>query len=611
MDDVLDLNFLNDLETRTSECTSVVDVLIEGFQADFSKESRNAVIAVQIQEEQFEIRLNDLLFSLLLIPARFIEGIEYTFSRDDFLENTDDVTKSMLKYFNDTIEIFTGHVNVDNITTAFAKVIENTARQAWGINLFVGNSVNLYDVFKLMNENAEIADILNFQSNENSQFSEIESSVEAQTERLVELLKSDECDSYLKNMLGSISIKQFQQVFVNISLKPDLYGKIIERPINTSFFRGMRDSTDYYINATGARKALVVNATQVRLAGYLARKLALSLITTTLDKDIDDCGSNKLLPIKIETKDFAKRFTNRYYKLKHSDKEFKFTTNSDSTSKLVGKEILLASPITCGLSGNKVCCRCYGLLSDINQYHISMSAMLLLTEQIVQMLLSSKHLLQVSTEKIELPDGLEEYFEIDRNSLIAIKPCRIIIEELEDDEERLEEPTVAKMTLIDGDKVIESSFFELDLYMHSIKDKLNVDLEADIKVGEEAFRMNTSNNEISAPLKRLLKIIESEDELNSKGGTPELVTELINLLISSKIKLAASGIELIVRELGRNPANIQERSTDINNTYFLKLTNAIINSNSAAVSLAFERHKQLLEGNLFMKSEESIIDRIF
>lgn len=606
--DIVELDFLNDAETRSTLLKELEESIVDNFQEDFSKELREYELTVSLGDEQFPIKMNELFLNTILLPARFVvEG--YVISKEDFVFDVKSINKTIASYFEETINAFVHQIPIQTITKVIAKVIENLSRQAWRINLLKGNSVNIYDLLHLMMKDSRFSDIINFTSNENAQFSEIESSVEEQTEKLIELLKADEHDSCLKNMLGSISKKQFQQVYVNISLKPDLYGMIIERPINTSFFRGMRDSTDYYINATGARKALITNATQVRAAGYLARKLALLQITTTLDDTVENCGTTNYLKQHIPDKEYAARFTNRYYKLKPSDKEFKFTTTAKTTKALIGKTIYLASPAKCGLSGNKMCRTCYGLLADINQYHAAMSSVLLLSEQILQMLLSSKHLLQVSADKIELPEGVEEYFEVDKNSLIALKPCKITIDEINTDEET-GTSTIGTMTITDGDKIIEATFIDLDLFMHSIQDKLNSDMEVEVKTGEEAFRISVENNEISAPLKRLLKIIESEEELNSKGGMSGLVTEILNLLIRSDIKLSAVGVEQIVRVLGRDPDDVQERSS-ADDTYYLKLTSAIVNSNSPAVSLAFERHKYLLETNIFDKHESSIIDNIF
>ena len=139
--------------------------------------------------------------------------------------------------------------------------------------------------------------------------------------------------------------------------------------------------------------------TQVKTAGYLSRKLILLLIATQLS-EVEDCGYTSLLPVTIKDERTFNRYTLRNYK--EDIKDVTFTTIApEDKDKLLGKTIYVASPITCNLSNdNKVCKKCYGKLADINQYHAGLAPMLVLTEQIIQRLLSTKHLLQVNAVNI-------------------------------------------------------------------------------------------------------------------------------------------------------------------------------------------------------------------
>lgn len=384
----VDLRFLNSTQQLRHETLialedAIADILAEG---SFSLDLRNALVDVELSDEvAFKIPLNGLVFSLMLIPSRFAVE-DYKFSQNDFIFASANPKADIAKYFDESIQLAIGKAHIQTVTRWIEKSITNMARRTWNLSYLEGNTVNMYDLVHLANANPEVNELLNFQSNENSQFSEIEKSVELKTRRLIEILTKENNETCLHNMISTISEKQFQQVFVNISLKPDLYGDIIERPINTSFIRGMRDATDYFVNATGARKALVVNAREVRLAGYLSRKLALLLIATQLATDVDTCGTPHLLKMHIPTKEVAERFTNRFYKTSLKDKEFKYTAGKNTTADLIGKTLYFASPATCNLQGNKICRTCYGRLSDVNQFHIGLYSVLVLTEQITQML---------------------------------------------------------------------------------------------------------------------------------------------------------------------------------------------------------------------------------
>ena len=154
---------------------------------------------------------------------------------------------------------------------------------------------------------------------------------------------------------------------------------------------------------------------------------------------------------------------------------------------------------------------------------------------------------------IALPENFRDYFVVDKNSVIATKDCKILIDEFTNIE-GADEVAVTRLTLTDEDKVFKIAFDEYDVFPHSFIDRYEHDAPIEIKKGEEAFRISVENNEISAPLKKLLKIIESEDELNQHTGIAHLVSDILNLLIDAKIRLAASGVEQIVRELARSPS---------------------------------------------------------
>lgn len=349
---------------------------------------------------------------------------------------------------------------------------------------------------------------------------------------------------------------------------------------------------------------------QVRNAGYLSRKLSLLNITANLDREVEDCGSTDYLEIDVETKDVAKRFTNRFYKLKHTDKKLKeVRTNTDE---LIGKKILFRSTTKCRLTDGNFCKTCYGHLADINQFHVGLIVSLLLGNQIIQRLLSSKHLLQVSADKIELPDGMDEFFDIDKNIMIAKKPFKLTINEYSDDENAYI-PSVSKFTVYseDMEEPLEFDCIDMEIFDEIIKDNLDESKSVNLLEGEEVFKFTVENNEISAPLKKLLNLIENEKELNSKESIEELVLSIIELLDQSGIRISATGIEIIVKGLSRDPNNYLEDPKNFNDVYFLRLTNAIINSRSLAVSLAFERLKQQVETNAFDKFGSSVIDGAF
>ena len=227
INEVIDCNYLldDDLDARFAKNEELVEYLAGIIYENSSKEIRDGLYRVQLDGEETDIRLNDLLFSLMLFPSRFHESFE--FSIDYFMHDIDSPDKAMKEFLDDTIEYATDVDCINEIQEKIGYCLERICKVSWILNLRKGNSVNLIDILKLAGQNKEVYDILNFTSDENAQFSEISSIVKEKNERLIEILRSDESDTCLKNMLSCVSKPQFQQLFVNISLKPDLYGKVI------------------------------------------------------------------------------------------------------------------------------------------------------------------------------------------------------------------------------------------------------------------------------------------------------------------------------------------------------------------------------------------------
>lgn len=612
----IDCNYLLTPDSNTINLQlELIDNIISIFHEDFSNKIRSSIVNVLLGEELFSIKLNDLFYSLILQLSRISTDFNYTFTKESFVFDVSDVNYVMSMYFDYNIDVFSEKTNINTITECIGFALEKLSKYAWEINLLLGNTVNIYDILKLAEANSEVMDILNFSVNESSQYSEIEESITANNTRLVEILENEHTETCITNLLPVSNMGQFQQVFVNIGLKPDLYEEIIPKPINTSFLRGMRNSTDFFINAVGARKALITNAGQVRNAGYLSRKLGLLLVGTDLATDVKDCGKRSLVTTNISTNKLSSRYINRFYKDSEKDKKFKLITK-ENAGNLVGKDIFLASPITCNLAKeNKVCRTCYGKMADLNTFHIGLTSMLILGEQFIQMLLSSKHLLRVISEYVELPGKVfSKYFEIDKNSLTATVPCKIkITDYIIDDFSNNHMINKLELYSLEGKLLEELKFDELEISLLSkfLADIDDEDVLIEVKEGDDVFRMDVQNNGLSVPLKKLLKLIESGAEMNIRATFSELVSDILELLDDSKIRLSAFGVELMVRELARNPDNLQEKSSEDGNIEFLRLTSAIIESPSASVALSFQEYNRLLEGKLFKKNMSSPLDVLF
>jgi hypothetical protein len=604
----LDLSFIKerDAETLVQFCDESKELMKNNFI------NRKKKFVCSVGDEQFETTLGPLVIALIAIKARFLFTRELGASDIIKVGPESSVANDVKKYFTATIEeaIDDEGVNIDDLKAIIAASLEEFADLTFEINQSAGNSINIYDMLKLAERNPRVNELLNFKVDENSEYYETSSAIKAANKELLQELLNDDQNCY-RNLILAISPGQFQQVFCNVGYKPEVTSSAIyPHCVNTNLFQGMRNEMDYFVSSMGARKALITNALQVRRAGYTSRKLLLLVLNQKLAAEVEDCESNDYAIMKIESEDALKRLHGRYHMTKTG---LSLLNKHDKT--MVGKNIKLRSPITCRLPNGQICKTCYGQLHRINPFHIGIAGVLNLTEQLTQMLLSSKHLLQINPEKIELPKGLDEYFYVDKTNLIAKKSFKVNIQNIQLSEE--DELQSNKIIVIDGEHHLEFEFEEgKEVFLDLIDNKINnyqTDNIIDVYEDNDVFRINIENTELITPLKKIIKLLESEALLN-EFTFPELLVEFLGLLERSNIRSSSVTIELILRELIRDADNVQERPKDFKNpegVKFLKLTNALVHHPSAAISLAFERMNYVVENNLFGKNQDSIIDPLY
>lgn len=549
-------------------------------------------IKFKIKGKQQTVKLNKAIFALILILVRF--PLKRELVAEDLGLDVDPakINSFLIKYYDTTLREVLGDVETSKkVKEAIGDVACRMADLTWTLNVQLGNSINVYDIVHLMKVNQEVADIINYKTSNDDQYAEMEAGITKANNRLIEIFRSPEVKTCYRGIIGSTNKNQFSEVFTNIGLKPDLFGRIIPEPINTSFLRGMRNSDDFFINATGARKALTTNAIQVGMAGYLTRKLCLLLIRTTMDRSVDDCGAE---PIGVFIKDSAtlERYDNRHLVEGDDTMKYRIIDASKDTS-LIGTTIRVRSPIMCeagAYEDNHICPACYGANASLVDMHIGLVAAIYLTEQFTQKLLSTKHLLKANVDTIELPDGMDAYFKVARSSLIANDNFKFsFIMEAVDAEEEFEETSRIQTVIVHDEEDREFDVSELNLSLSdTYGDKiLSNTLEA--QYDGEVFKFAVMNNEISAPLKKLIRLLENQGELDKLSGPSEFLEKALELLTGAEIQISGVNLELIARCLSRNPDDLTERFHTLDEVKMLRLPGAILNSSSLSVAISYEQ----------------------
>jgi hypothetical protein len=592
--------------------------------AVFNKSNILEVCFVFDEKHHVVQKVGRALASLILLePMRGRVELDQTilFSTEPLPENVSKYYDFFIRKFKETLPL----KDYEDFKFRIAEAIQNLCECTSKFNRIVGNSSTLLDILDVMDDDPEFKELVYFEIPPNLQFNEIEELIQGTLNRAVEILKA-RTGSVMANYLGCKSIineKQFGQSIVCVGLKPSLQGQVLPEPVNTNFLRGLRHQRDYYISALGCRKALITNHKQVKKSGYLARKIALLTIDQKQDPHLEDCGSLHGVIVNVTDNKVLKRLDGRFG-YKESDEEggdaVEFIVNSANDSHLIGDSVFIRSPITC--SSKKICQKCFGLTYKDNvDYNVGLVATLLLTSQITQLLLSTKHLLQTNSDTIDWPDTFSDFFSIDKSMIIAgSRVKKIIISKddiIEDDDSDV--PYVRSFSIVnsvtDGVMYFELPVnFYLSEYACKGLDSSNdtVELDPTKRDGEFDFFISLENNEISASLEQILALISVNNNY-TQDDIDNILNEFLRLLNESNIRIQSNHVETIIRSLiwTKDKEKPDFNSEEMPDFDIIKLGDSILNG-PLAVSLVFEHIKrQFNDPYTFEKSAASVLDQLY
>jgi len=607
----------------------------------FNISNRKERVELIINGEVIEVIDKGYLFSKLTLLSPF-----YKYENELPIKKLDkyDLKQSgdYNLYFDDIIEYFAKKCSID-IGEDIIYIINTLNELGRLTNYNKGVSVSLKSYIDAYKRNPRLREITFFKldRNENISIEEVIELTHQLKHETIEILKKDtECNlnPYIQSKAG-LNDNQFGQVFCYIGHKPGFYEDVIPYPINTNFCRGYNDITEYLINCIGARKSLITAKTQVKNSGYLTQKLSFLTVDEKFSKTEHDCGSVFYLPVKIKNEKFLSKLSGRWF----YDEEVNQLNLIDETRfDLVGKEILIRSPITCA-SEDGICEVCYGELHKINkislpdtpELNIGIIATLILTNQITQKLLSTKHLLQAAVDKIEWDEIFLDYFAININNIThkEFKKFKLII---------FKEDLIDAEYMRDEDKLIFNKFYiqygkedpiefespinlqvhpdlnkelmeNLNNYDHELE-KYSITITGDSEY-DFLFTFITENNGLSRKLVLIKELIETNRYIKDES-VEKIYERFIDLVEDSGITIQYIHLEIILRSMmvltnGKTRADFRDEDADVE----IELNNVkqsiFYNSNSISKSLMFEMvNKQLLtdELNTFNKDGSSILD---
>ena len=571
---------------------------------------------------------------------------EYKITKADMVDAYNINNKMIKKYIDDRIIAqFLFKVEIKELNKAIHDLLYRLTKIGNDFNEIMGMGLNLESFIKVANENSRFNELIRTRVDENGQPYEIEKFLDSLMAEEIEILKT--VDNCLKPILVAgtgIKEQQLREMTINGGFKPDLSGNTVPIPINSNLLvGGFRNITNYYLDATGGRKALIANATVMGLAGHFAQLVKL-LTTDIFLSDKEDCGTVHGVELFVTSKKYLQRLHGRYYREPY-DRKYKIIRGDEEH--LIGKTIIVRDPTKCAAGHNRVCKKCYGeLLYKVNRdISIGGYAATKITRPVSQNVLSSKHLLLTISEQIVFDDIFNKFFTLSANQIILnndselnIDEYRILInkshlmtlENFEEDDYNAytysfviqHKKKKEEMYLI-NEMQRKEMFLTPDFYKF-IKTKKEGNKYAvnisDLNSDNPLFIIQVNNQELTKPLYSIMHLLDTNNRGISEDEPPiltidQLVQRFNELLLEAGIDSDFVHASVLLYPLVRKVSNVLERPdfTKYDVEYrLLTIKSALEKHPSITISLSYQQLKrQLSTIDTYLKTAPSYLDDFF
>ena len=613
-----DLNKLN----IDNHFYSILNILKDNIETE---EVRHMMLHINFQNNKdldlsiFDYVINLMFWSLCTSVDAPIYDVHTVFFED--------ITKRSIKEYIDNIFIDKYRKNIPFIE--LNQTIDNVIgkfRDLRPFQIYLANTLNLEDTIDLMNKYPEFNDTVHFDVTGIPIEDVKEKGMEA-TSRQISYIKDKNSNHCLKDSFRTgeaISPKQYKEVGVNIGSKPDGQGSVFPHPIEHSFMNGgLQTPEELTIESSVGRVAQILQKTNVGESGAFARQLELNNQDTTLHVDPNYvCDTRNFQEVIIENETMLNMYDMRYYRENPNGVDKLLSAKSANKNDFIGKKLYFRSPMTCASAarGQGVCYKCYGDLAYVNrEINIGQIAAEGLSSIYTQILLSAKHLLESLVVKMEWSEGFGEFFQITFNTIALkentiYKGCKLIIDDNIQSEEEIDNIDynyyIYSFTVErpDGSRVkintanIDNLYFDKDFYEYlmatcpdetkNIDETYYAELDMAKLVDFPAlFIVEIKNNELSATMKKIEKLIDNKTVISSYDRNT-LLREFTSTNIQGNIKLNAVHFEiLLMNQMRAFDDELEKPDWTIPNAPYQILTLSKSLSNNQSITVRLQSNK--------------------
>ena len=185
--------------------------------------------------------------------------------------------------------------------------------------------------------------------------------------------------------------QQFARSCINIGYTADDNNIIVPKPIKTNLLKGLT-AEDFFLGSPGSRKGIGDKSDETPKSGYMERTLTMAL--SPLELEEEDCHTQSYLDILVINDKHANTLVSKYFidplkfpinELNDLDDKWELITKKNKKD-IIGKKILLRSPIICQTPNFKMCKKCFGERYYPTRY-IGITAAQCLSERLTQLIM--------------------------------------------------------------------------------------------------------------------------------------------------------------------------------------------------------------------------------
>ena len=264
------------------------------------------------------------------------------------------------------------------------------------------------------------------------------------------------------------------------------------------------------------------------------------------------------------------------------------------------------------LSG--ICQRCYGdeYNSDKKNFHPGMLAEKIYSNLLIQILLSTKHLLKCQLDEIDWPKVITDALELTGSDLIPHTP--LTIKPIDVSFNNSNDPTFTSCIINEVEIELPHTIIIHESMYNDNNHPFMEDYEINLSPMDEDFLyVEIANSELSATMRRILKIIESKDHDGIGDDYNTIADVMRELLDEAGIGDDPVTVEVMVSGLIKAAdgfSRVDWTQVEIEGKFVVHALSTAIANSSIAQLLAFERFRQFMRKLPDLK-EPSQLDVVF